>query len=241
MRILLFLLFSPAVTIAFSSPAPDSTKTLAASASVSINSNGIASIPAFSLGKPALMATINLNKGRFSYDPVLTYSTDMKPWYFDSWLHYRIVKRPKFELRTGFNFSNFFTHVTLNNIDIIKGERYWAGEIAGFWKTSSKNTLSLMYWSDNGMDPGSISGHYVSIEDNLNNISLGRSFLFGAGLQLFVVSYDGDNDGLFVSPKLSLVMRNIPVSVLIQASQVIVSNIVPDPGFKWNVGVNYNF
>lgn len=242
MKFLFFILFSISASAALASEAPDSTKPkLSAAASVSINSNGIASIPAFSLGRPAIMAAINLNKGRFSYDPILAYSTDMKPWYFDSWLHYRIIRRPKFELRTGFNFSNFFSHITLNGQDMIKGERYWAGELAGFLKTSSRNTLSLMYWSDNGMDPGSIRGHYISLEDNLNNISFGRSLLFGAGLQLFMISYDGDNDGIFVSPKLSLGMRNIPLSVFFQATREIESNIVPHPGFKWNVGLNYNF
>jgi hypothetical protein len=242
MKSMFFVLFLISFSGAFASEAQDSTKNkLSAAASVSINSNGIASIPAFSLGAPAIIAIVNLNKGRFSYDPVLAYSIDMKPWYFDSWLHYRIIRRTKFELRTGFNFSNFFSHVNLNGQDMIKGERYWAGELAGFFKTSSKNILSLMYWSDNGIDPGSIRGHYISLEDNLINIPIGRRLLFGAGLQLFMISYDGDNDGVFVSPKLSLGIRETPVSVFFQATQEIESNIVPHPGFKWNVGANYNF
>lgn len=242
MRYLLLTLFSLSFTTAFSSEASDSTKSkLTASASFSINSNGIASIPAFSLGKPAIIGALNLNKGRFSYDPVLAYSTDMKPWFVDSWIHFKIIRKPRFELRTGINFSNFFSHVTLNEVDIIKGERYWAGELAGFWKTSSKNTLSLMYWSDNGMDPGSISGHYFSLEDNIADISLGKNLLFGSGVQLFVIAYDGNNDGLFISPKLSLSWRNVPVSVFSQATQEIVSDIEPDPGFSWNVGAAYIF
>ena len=242
LKLIFFFLFLISFAATFASESQDSSKNkLSAAASVSINSNGIASIPAFSLGKPAIMATINLNKGRFSYDPVLAYSTDMKPWYFDSWLHYRIIRRPKFELRTGFNFSNFFSHVTLNGQDMIKGERYWAGELAGFLKTSSGNIVSLMYWSDNGMDPGSIRGHYLTLEDNLSNISIGKRFLFGAGLQLFLISYYGNNDGVFVSPKFSVGMGEIPLSVFFQATQEIVSNIVPHPGFKWNAGLNYSF
>jgi hypothetical protein len=236
--IILFLSFF--LNTAYAS-APDNPKTLTASATFSLNSNGIASIPAFSLGKPAIIAALNLRKGRFSFDPVLAYDARMKPWFFDSWLHYKIIRRPKFELRAGINFSNFFSHVTLNNQDIIKGERYWAGSLEGYWKTSSKNTLSLSYWSDNGIDPGGISGHYVSLEDNITNIPLGNRLLFGAGLQLFLISYEGDNDGVFVSPKLSLGMRDIPVSVFFQATQELVSNIEPGPGFKWNIGMAYSF
>ncbi|HLN56190.1 MAG TPA: hypothetical protein VK207_09370 [Bacteroidales bacterium] len=241
MKQLFFLLLYLFFTSAFASEVPDSTKSLSAAATFSINSNGIASIPAFSLGKPAIIAALNLGKGRFSYDPVLAYSTDMKPWFIDSWLHYKIISKPNFELRAGFNFSNFFTHVTLNEQDIIKGERYWAGAVEGFWKTSSRNVLSLMYWSDNGMDPGSISGHYVSLENGISNLQIGKSFLFGAGLQLFMVSYDGPNDGVFVSPKLSMGIRNKPVLAFFQATQVLVSNIEPDPGFRWNVGMAYSF
>ncbi len=73
----------------------------------SININGIAPIPAFSLDKPALISSVNLIKGRFSYDPILAYSLEAKPWFIDNWFHYKIVVRPKFELRTGINFSTF--------------------------------------------------------------------------------------------------------------------------------------
>lgn len=211
------------------------------SASVSLNSNGIASIPAFSLGKPALIASLSVAKGRFSYDPVLGYSLNMKPWFFDSWLHYKIIRKPAFQLRTGFNFSNFFSQHDYSGETITKGERYFAGEIAAFYKPGQHNTLSLMYWSDNGMEPGSISGHYVSLMDEIADVPVGRSFLLGAALQLFYINYDGSNDGLFTCPKITAGLREFPVFVFFQATQVIFSNIEPDPGFKWNVGVGYNF
>ncbi len=43
----------------------DSTKSkkLQAGATFSLNSNGISSVPAFSLGKPALMASVSVGKG----------------------------------------------------------------------------------------------------------------------------------------------------------------------------------
>ena len=77
--------------------------------SVSINSNGFAPIPAFSLGKPAFIASANIAKGRFSYDPVLAYSLEMKPWFIDNWLHYTVIQKPKFEFKVGTNFSTFFS------------------------------------------------------------------------------------------------------------------------------------
>jgi hypothetical protein len=80
---------------------------LNAGCTVSLNSNGIASIPAFSLDKPAIMASVSLAKGRFSYSPILAYGLDLKPWFIDNWLHYKLIKKPAFELRAGFNSAHF--------------------------------------------------------------------------------------------------------------------------------------
>lgn len=219
---------------------PDSTRTNY-SASVSLNSNGIASIPAFSLGKPAVIASITVQRGRFSYDPVLAYGPDMKPWFIDNWLRYKIIRRTNFELRAGFNFSNFFTQQNYSGEIVTKGERYFAGELAGFYRLGPKNVLSLMFWNDNGIEPGSISGNYLSLADEVTGIPLWWKLHFGAQVQVFYIGYDGSNDGFFVSPKLSFGLNDFPLSVFLQATQVLDSNIEPDPGFKWNIGINYIF
>lgn len=225
----------------FPAAADSTAKKLQAAASVSINSNGIASIPAFSLDKPAVIASLSFIKGRFSYDPVLAYGLNMKPWFVDNWLHYKIINMPEFILRTGLNFSTFFSQSRMEGATILRGERYFAGELAGFYKIGTNNTLSLMYWSDNGIEPGTISGHYISLADEIADVRLGDNFLFGAAGQLFYINYDGPNDGLFISPRVSLAIRDFPVSVYLQATQVLTSNITPSPGFKWNAGLQYNF
>jgi len=57
------LLFVFSITVCFSQENADSTlKRLKAEASISVNSNGIASIPAFSLGDPAIIASVSLKK-----------------------------------------------------------------------------------------------------------------------------------------------------------------------------------
>ena len=99
---------------------------LKASATVSLNSNGIASIPAFSLDKPALMASISLVKNRFSYDAILAYGFDLKPWFIDNWLHYKLIVKPSFELRTGFYISSFFSQYTPATQIIWYTQRYFA-------------------------------------------------------------------------------------------------------------------
>jgi len=228
-------------TISFSQETAYSLKTkLKADANVSINTNGVASIPAFSLGKPAIISSVSLTKNRFSYDPVLAYGLNLKPWFIDNWLHYRIIRKPAFELRTGVNFSTFFTDYKMPDETILRGDRYFAVEVAATYNFRLNTSLTLMYWNDNGIEPGTISGHFIDLVGEKRDIKLGKSVLMSANVQLFIITYDGNNDGLFVSPKISFALRDIPFALFWQGTQDLTSNIIPDPGFQWNIGLAYS-
>lgn len=214
---------------------------LTAAATVSINSNGIASIPAFSLDKPAIIAALVLTKGRFSYEPVLAYSLELKPWFIDNWLRYKIIDRPRFMLRTGFNASTFFSVYKLTDRNILQGERYFALELTGIWKITPDNLLNIAYWSDNGMEKGTISGHFFTITAERTGIDIGRWISLSAALQVFYINYSGKNDGFFLCPKLSASISETPFAAFFQATQAISSNIDPFPGFRWNLGLSYTF
>lgn len=217
------------------------TSKLKAGCTISLNSNGIASIPSFSLDKPAIMASITLAKGRFSYDPTLAYGLDLRPWFIDNWLHYRIVVKPKFELRTGFNISTFGSKYLLEEGSIHEAQRYFAFEVSGTYKLTSKSSLSLSYWNDRGQEPGTIKGHFFCIVGDRSEIMLGEKVSLAANVMLFYINYTGNEDGLFISPKISSSVRNSPFSLYFQCTQAIQSNIEPFPGFRWNVGVSYTF
>ena len=77
MKALFCLVFLSLFNAAYPIEGSDSlnTKKFKAGATFSINSNGIASIPAFSLDKPAVMASLFLGKNRFSYEPTLAYGS----------------------------------------------------------------------------------------------------------------------------------------------------------------------
>ncbi|HBC79757.1 MAG TPA: hypothetical protein DCZ51_14080 [Bacteroidales bacterium] len=241
MRASLSLFFFLIIGTAFSQEEPVSSAIkLKAGANISINSNGVASIPAFSLGKPAVIASVSLVKNRFSYDPVLAYGLNVKPWFIDNWLHYKIIRQPSFELRTGVNFSTFFTENKITDEIILRGDRYLAIELAATYKFRSNTSLTLMYWNDNGLEPGTISGHFIDLVGEKTDMKIGKSVLMSANIQLFIITYDGNNDGLFVSPKISFAIRNIPFTLFWQGTQVLKSNIIPGPGFQWNVGLSYS-
>jgi len=229
-------------SVSFSMESNDTlTSKLKAGCTVSLNSNGIASIPSFSLDKPAIMASITLAKGRFSYDPTLAYGLDLRPWFIDNWLHYRIVVKPKFELRTGFNISTFGSKYLLAEGSIHEAQRYLAFELSVTYKLTSNSTLSLSYWNDRGQEPGTIKGHFFSIVGERSDIMIGEKVALAANIMLFYINYTGNEAGLFISPKISSYVKNVPFSLYFQGTQAIQSNIDPFPEFRWNVGLSYTF
>jgi hypothetical protein len=240
MRISFCLVFFLIFTFTYSQEISDSSKTkLKAGATVSLNSNGIATIPAFSLGKPAIIAAISLVKNRFSYTPTLAYGLDLRPWFIDNWLNYKIIRKPDFELTAGFNLSTFGSKYELPEGSLWEAQRYFAYALTGVYKLAPNSFLTLAYWNDNGQEPGSISGHFFNLAGERTDISLGKKVMLSAALQIYYINYDGNNDGLFVSPKVLSSLRNFPLSIFFQANQAIISNISPFPGFIWNIGVAY--
>lgn len=240
MKISLCLLFLYILTASYSQEKTDSSlKRLKASATVSLNSNGISSIPAFSLGKPAVMASIALLKNRFSYDPILAYSLDFKGWFIDSWLHYKLIDKPHFEFRPGFNFSTFFSDYEFQDETFRRTERYFTIELTGIYKFSANSSLTLGYWNDRGQDKGTLKGHFYNLICERSDINLGKKVLLSVAFQIFYIDYKGENDGLFLSPKISSSVKNVPFSVFFQPIQALYSNISPYPGFRWNIGLAY--
>jgi hypothetical protein len=242
MRIFFSLLLFIAIMPLYSMEKADSTKAkFIVNGNLSLNSNGIAPIPAFSLGKPALIAALTVQKKRFSFDPQIAYGLDMRPWIIDMWTHYRLIYKPKFELRVGVDFSMFFGEYDAGDYNILQGQQYITFELAGIYRFTPKSILTLMYWSDNGQDHGTITGNYYNIIYDRNDIEIGEKVLFSACLQLFYVGYTGNNDGLFVSPKIATSVKKLPLSLFFQAIQPLTSNIEPYPCFSWNTGLAYIF
>jgi hypothetical protein len=220
---------------------PDSTRPkLTAGLTLSLNSNGIASIPAFSLDKPALMASPVLSKGRFSYEPVLAYGLNLKPWFIDNWFNFKLINRPAFELRVAWNLSSFFAEYTPeNDRTFLKTERYYAYALTGTWRFAPKTSLQLAYWNDRGQEEESLKGHFLNSVIERSEMPIGNHILVTAALQVFYINYTGDNDGLFITPKVSASVRNVPLSLFFIATQPLQSNIEPFPKFRWNIGIAY--
>jgi hypothetical protein len=214
---------------------------LEATATISLNSNGIAYVPAFSLGKPAIIGSLSLVRGRFSYDPQLSYSLELRPWIIDNWFHYKIIERPSFEFKAGADISSFFSEFETEDESIWRAQKYLAVEFISKYKFSSNSYLAFTYLLDRGQDPGTTHGHFFNLQAERSEINLGDKGLLSATLQIFYINYAGNEDGLFVAGNISASVRQIPFSIFLQAIQAITSNIDPFPLFKWNVGLACTF
>jgi hypothetical protein len=240
-KIVIFFLFAFIASNTFAGQNDDTTRTkkIHATATFSLNSNGISSVPAFSLGKPAAMASVSIGKGWFSYDPTLGYDLDGHPWFIDNWLHVKLLNKPKFELRTGMNISSYCSKYTVPEGEFYRVERYFAFELAGIFRFAKNTSLLTQYWNDRGQEDWSIKGHFVNAVLERTDMAIGKHILCTAALQLFYINYTENNDGLFVAPRIAFSVRNFPVSIFSQAVQAITSNIEPFPGFNINVGIGY--
>ena len=228
-------------TVSWSQEQADSTrsKKLHAEATVSLNSNGIAYIPAFSLDKPAIIGMFSLVKGRFSYDPVLSYSLELRPWIIDNWFHYKFIDRPTFEFKAGAVISTFFSEIETPTEVVHQAQKYLAVEFISKYKFNPRTSLVFTYLLDRGQDPGTTQGHFFNLQAEKSNMNLGKKALLSASLQLFYINYSGNEDGLFTAGNVSASIRNVPFAIFVQAIQALSSNIEPFPEFKWNVGLSY--
>jgi hypothetical protein len=154
-------------------------------------------------------------------------------------LHYKLVNKPAFEFIAGALFSAFFSEYEAGEQMVWQAQRYFAVELTGVYRIASKSSMSLTYLYDRGQDPGTLFGHYINVGVERSDINIGKSVMLSAALQLFYINYTGPNDGLFITPKISSALRNIPFSIFFQAIQALDSNISPFPGFKWNIGLAY--
>jgi hypothetical protein len=204
-----------------------------------MNSNGIAYIPAFSLDKPAIIGAFSLRKGRFSYDPQLSYGLNLKPWIIDNWFHFRIMDRQAFELKAGAVISGFFTEYETEDETLLQVQKYLAAELVTTYRFTPVSSMAFTYLIDRGQDPGTLSGHFFNLQADRSDLKLGKKGLLSASLQLFYIDYTGDNDGLFTAASVSASLRNIPFSIFFQGIQPLWSNINPSPRFKWNAGLAY--
>ncbi len=214
------------------------------SGTIGLNTNGISPVPAFSLGKPAIMAFFSLRKNRFSFDPEIAYATDGVPWFFSSCFRYRIFGKKKLEIKVAavWNVSHSYPDIIENGVSktITKAERYLVFEFVPTYKLSEKFSLTSAVFVGRGFDIGSVKQmHFISLIANIPKLRLSEKLYYSLFPQVFYLNLDGDTDSFFVSGIAGIGHKKIPLFLSSQINQPVVTSISPNPGFSWNVGLAY--
>ncbi len=216
------------------------------SGNLNFTTNGISPIPAFSLGKPAILINLSLKNKKFSYDPEMAFSIKGVPWFFNNFFRYKLIEKTKFQFRTGLNWAISYSYpqVRLNGVDqtIARGERFLWLELMPRYKISEKIAISSITFSGYNFEPGSVKRiNYISIMGNFTKLRLTQVFYCNIFPQLFYLNLDGSSDGFFVSGIMGIGHSKFPLFVSIQVNKTLTTSISPDPGFKWNVRLAYSF
>jgi hypothetical protein len=214
--------------------------------SITLTQNGIDPVPAFALGKPALMSNLFVTKGNFIYNSQINYSiTDLKPWSENNWFLYKIPTSKKGYIRTGFSLSFFHKRESLGLPNNPTAERqivnqYGVFELTYFHKFTDKFSMSLTNWAEKGFEKDAVANaNFTSLGANITGIKLGKNLTYNVFPSVFYATNASPFAGFFVSETSTLFFKKYKIGLSSQVAVPIYSK--PKVDYVWNVGLMYKF
>lgn len=209
---------------------------------ITATNNGVSLIPSFSLGKPALLFDMNIGKGRLSFDPMIRFGINGKPWTFVFWWRYKLIQSKKFNLGVGAHPSVVFREISVVDNGIAKNylsaQRYVAWEASPTYKINKNINLGLYYLGSKGLTNDIVQNTTFVAVRSIVNLNLSNTFNLGFIPQLYYLKMD-DKHGTYINATVNLYKSNFPVSLNAIASKAIKTDIV-GKDFLWSIGLVYN-
>jgi hypothetical protein len=211
---------------------------------ITATNNGVSIIPSFTLGRPAVMFDLSLSGKRFSFDPMLRFGMDGKPWSFVFWGRYKAIKDKRFTLTLGahpaFIFAERIVKVNGQEKTMFVSQRFLAMEVAPMYKISKRLSMGLYYLQGHGLNPiPPENSNFLALNTVVSNIPLGGEFNLRVNPQAFFLRVD-DTSGTYVTSNFSVSKPGFPIGFQALVNQKIKSTI-PGDDFIWNVGIQYLF
>jgi hypothetical protein len=209
---------------------------------ITATNNGVSLIPTFSLGKPAVLFDMNMGKGRLSFDPMIRFGMNGKPWTFVFWWRYKLVQQKKFTVGLGAHPSVVFRDISVvdNGVkkNYLSAQRYFAWETSPTYIINKNSSVGLYYLGSKGLTKEIIPNTtFIAIRSVLN-INLSNKFRLGLIPQVYYLKMD-KNDGTYANITLNLYKKKFPVSLNAIASKTLKTEI-NGKGFLWSAGLVYN-
>jgi hypothetical protein len=226
----------------------DSTKhILNVKGTTSVTNNGFSFIPAFSLGKPALIFNFNVNSGKkLSFEPEFRFSLlDAKPWSFVFIWRYKLINSPKFQLVAGAHLPAIpFRTITYDKggvkYETLANYRFLPFELSPTVAMGKNASIGLfcMYARGFGGD-ATKNTYFVGLRSVVSNINLSKKYSLRFNPQVFYLALD-KKDGYYASLNTTLSKKNFPFSVSTMMNRPFKTDIAGKK-FDWNISLIYGF
>lgn len=241
---LLLFVFATLSQAAFSQDYKSSTDGINLSGSLSITNDGIAVVPALSLGEPAGILGFSAGN-RFRFEPEFKFSLEGIPWSFNFWSRYDVIKTDKFQFTAGMpvfiSFTSLPAVVNEVNNETIVARRFVGGELNANYSVGKSFNVGSYYLFSHSFDPTvPDNSHYVSVYSTVSNISLFSDLYLNIRPQTYYLWID-DRDGFYVASGFILGMRGFPLSISSIVNKKLESNIIGSKDLLWNISLNYSF
>ena len=208
-----------------------------------ITTNGISLVPNFSLEQPAAIFNLNLIKGRFSFEPELTFSLqELRPWYQIYWLRYRIVDKGKFRLRIGAHPGfNFVKAVDMDGDESIQVERYITGELVPSYEVTNNISLGIYYLVAQGYDINTNKLlHFITLNASFKELRISKTLYLEFTPEIYYLTSFDDGEGYYLTALLKLLKSDFPLSLSTRMNKAI-STEIEGKDFLWNLTLTYSF
>ncbi|MFN8346943.1 MAG: hypothetical protein U0X91_18215 [Spirosomataceae bacterium] len=204
--------------------------------------NGVSLIPSFSLGKPAVLFDLNIGKGRLSFDPMLRFGMNGKPWTFVFWWRYKLIQRKRFTMGVGAHPSVVFRDMSVQTNGVEKeylvAQRYFAWEAAPTWIVNKNLNFGVYYLGSRGLTKDIVQHTAFLVIRSSITLPLSNKFTLGLIPQTYYLKMD-DKDGMYVNATVNLYRKKMPLSITGIMSKAIQTKII-GKDFLWSVGLVYN-
>ena len=223
-----------------------SIKKLVIIGNVGITNNGISIIPTFSLNKPAFNATYSFSRGgRWSLDPDLRMTFDMRKGGVMFWLHYKVLNSGKLRLNVGahpaLNFAIRSVTENTKTWNIPQARRFIGTEIFPHYIVSDKLFFGLYYLKGFGLQKdGPVSSHFVALNSTISGIPLFGHIKLALNPQVYYLKLDKE-DGYYFSSNITLTKHHSPFALASTMNKEISTNITGSKNFVWNITFLYHF
>lgn len=211
---------------------------------ITTTNNGISIIPSFSLGRPAVFFDLTMGGEHFSFDPMLRFGMDGKPWSFVFWGRYKLIKDRRFSLFVGGHPAFLFQEAQV----MVEGQpemrmvanRYVAGEINSSYRLTDRFTLRLYYLKGMGIQVlGPKNSDFLALSPEFSDIQLAGEYRMAINPQLFFLKVD-ENSGFYINSGITLKNGEFPVQFQAFANKKLDSTI-PGDDLVWNLSLLYKF